>query len=371
MKILLTGYYGKANFGDDVLLKVTHGIVRHWRPNAEIAVFCDQYRDDYLPALLGEKLQIMRPGDREHFDLIVHGGGGTFFDFRSYGLVDRIIDKMIRIAGFGSYTAFDRYARKLFRKQRLSAEKRIGWGLGVGTYSVGSRKLRQNIPTLLDFDSLVVRDAVSIENLGIFGLGDCVTLGSDLAFLDNYWVPASAGQVKGKTEKRVRLGLILRDWQTGNSKNYLNSISKILPVLHQKYELSLFVFDKRVDEQLLKLAAPYRNHVWTPPVTEFDNFCTLLSRQDVIVSSRAHGALCGAIMSIPSVLIQIEPKLQTIHEMLPQTTSLLRPSELDLPRLMGAIDASLARDMAAIAIDVARNKELIRAAVSSMLESRD
>ena len=52
MRILLIGYYGKANFGDDVLFKVTYTYVRKWKPSAEIFVLCDQYQEDYLKDLV-------------------------------------------------------------------------------------------------------------------------------------------------------------------------------------------------------------------------------------------------------------------------------------------------------------------------------
>ena len=186
MKVLLVGYYGKGNFGDDVLLKVTHGIVRKWRPDAEISILCDHYKEDYLPALIGEKVRIIQPGNRECFDLIVHGGGGTFFDFEQGSFFDLCINRLIRLLGFKNYVLLDRFVRDKCGKQRLSAKKRLGWGGGVGTYTSSSKKLRHHIPTLLDFDVLAVRDSTSLRNLERFYLSGHTLLGSDLAFMKDY-----------------------------------------------------------------------------------------------------------------------------------------------------------------------------------------
>jgi polysaccharide pyruvyl transferase WcaK-like protein len=369
MRILLIGYYGKANFGDDVLLKVTHGRIRTWQPDAEITILCDQYQDDYIPSLLGEKVRIIQPGAREHFDLIVHGGGGTFFDFSHYGPIDRIIDKTIRIAEFNYYAALDRSLRALFGKQSLTATTRFGLGIGVGTYSAGSKKLRQNILTLLDFDTLIVRDRSSVKNLGALGLSSRATLGSDLAFLGKYWVPNKGRTINSSNETMPRLGLILRDWLIGPYKDYLRTIAEMLPVLSQQYKLSLFVFDNRVDDQLLTISKPYTTHVWTPSTSRFDDYCALLAMQDVIVSSRAHGAMCGAILGVPSLLVEIEPKLRSIHEMLPYATCLLRPDELVLPRLISEIEVSLKCEPNTISADVERNQTIINNAVDATLEA--
>lgn len=367
MRILLVGYYGKANFGDDVLLKVTHGIVRQWRPDAEISVLCDQYLEDYLPELVGDQLRIVQPGNREHFDLIVHGGGGTFFDFNRYELIERVIHNTIRFVGFRNFANLDKIIRSLLGKQRFSAKKRLGWGIGVGTYSFGSIKLRHHVTTLLDFNALVVRDRISVKNLQQFGLAKNAVLGSDLAFLDNYWVPPSVSQTRRIKTYPPRLGVILRDWHVEPHKKYLELFHELLPSLSYQYNLSLFVLDERVDKQLLEMAAPYNTYVWSPPSTSISDFCSLLAGQDVIVSSRAHGALCGAVLGVPAVLIAIEEKLISIHEMLPHATRLVELSALGLSSLTVAIETLLGTDAAIIADDVAANKRLIKNAVDTTL----
>jgi len=368
LKILLVGYYGKANFGDDVLLKVAHGRVRQWQPDAEIYILCDQYRDDYLSVLVGENIRLIQPGYQGHFDLIVHGGGGTFFDFGNFGLVDRVINQVVEFAGFDKYTFFEQNIRKLLGVQRLSAEKRLGWGIGVGTYSAGSKKLRHNISTLLDFDALVVRDFKSIDNLYLLGITERIVCGSDLAFLDEYWVPPSVRGLKTAPVSRPRLGLILRDWLTGTCNNYLRIIGEMLPALNRQYELSLFVFDKRIDKDLVALAEPYNTNIWAPPTADFGEFCALLAKQDVVVSSRAHGAICSAVLGVPSVLIELEPKLRTVHNMLPESSLLLSPNDLSLVNLNEAIEAMLCRDDAVVTSNVNYNKTLIDDAVNETLK---
>ena len=95
---------------------------------------------------------------------------------------------------------------------------------------------------------------------------------------------------------------------------YLESIEKILPYLNKNYELTIFLFDKRTDKKVLQLAKDYNICLWNPVKMSFKEFCFQLETQDVLVTSRAHGAICGAVLGVPSVIIELEPKLKTIHE---------------------------------------------------------
>jgi len=372
VKILLIGYYGKGNFGDDLLFTVAWRRLRRCQHAAEITVLCDGYLDDYLSELVGEPVRVVAPGERGHYDLIVHGGGGTFFDFGSYGLVDRVFNRLIGLVGARNFVAFDRFVRTLVGRRRPSAERRIGWGIGVGTYMAGSRKLRDNLPTLLDFDSLIVRDSLSLNNLRMLGITDKVSLGSDLAFLGDYWVPAALRN-KSILQRggRPRIGLILRDWPKTDGVDYLETMFQMLPELGKRYDLSLFVFDRRVDRKLLAQFVGRHPIVWSPPETDYAWFCEQLAVQDVIVSSRAHGGICGAMLGVPSLLIDIEPKLRTVHAMLPEATRMIGLDQLTGTQLVAAVEELLALPYGAVADDITRNRLLMTKVVNETVANDD
>lgn len=366
MRILLIGYYGKANFGDDVLFKVTYNYVRQCKPSAEIFVLCDQYQEEYLEKLVRNDINIVKPGNRDHYDVIIHGGGGTFFDFNQYGMIDRFINILIMGIGLKNTVKIDKIVRNLLNKQRISSDKRLGWGIGVGTYSTGSKKLRDNLSVLLDFDTLILRDVQSVQNLKKLGIISNVRLGSDLAFLDEYWVPKESCS-QNKVKKRKKLGLVLRDWETGEKDKYFEAIVRILPQLNETYEMTIFIFDKRVDKKKLMLSRSYTTYLWNPLTIDFDDFCTQLATQDVLVTTRAHGAICGAVLGVPSVIIELEPKLKTIHEMLPNITSLIDINQLDFARLEEQIEEILKCEKETIMSDCQHNKKLIEKEVFSSI----
>ena len=99
-------------------------------------------------------MTIVQPGNREHYDFIVHGGGGTFFDFNQYSIFNQLINKFMQNIGYKNCIRIDKVLRKLLNRNRISSYKRVGWGIGVGTYTSGSKKLRDNISTLLDFNTI-------------------------------------------------------------------------------------------------------------------------------------------------------------------------------------------------------------------------
>ena len=210
--IVLLGYYGRGNFGDDVLMVVSHDIARQAYPDYSIAIRTGN-KVDYVDRLLGSDVQQIPFGTRDRHRLILHGGGGTFFDFTPHGVIDKALNRLLLAGGTRSYVKAEAALRRLAGRPRMSADVRLGLGIGVGTYTPGSPRLREAIPTLCDFDALWVRDPGSVLNLKIIEVTPPVVLGSDLAFLWERWCPSSlALQPISRHGRKPRIGVILRDW---------------------------------------------------------------------------------------------------------------------------------------------------------------
>lgn len=358
-RVLMKGFYGYANFGDDVLMVVTHDILRRALPKAEITLMTAASNASYVASLLPD-VTVQTPNPRSHFDLIVHGGGGVFFDFLHHGFAQRILEKLLMASGFKNYLRFEKIARGMLNRPRITTTCRVGLGIGVGGFSAGSPYLRSRLHMLAEFDALWLRDAQSARELERFAsvMHDARIMGSDLAFLTQHWLPENLPP--RLSTARPRLGIALRDW-AGMDEGVL---TEMIATLAKDYDISGFILDAKHDPAMQRLLANYPLHIWQPSQMSIAEFVSPLSQMDVLLTSRAHAAICGACVGVPSVIVDIEPKMQQVHAMLPSSSRLvpIAPAS-DWPK---AITETLKISPAAIVQDVARNRASSAAALDNI-----
>lgn len=364
--IVLVGYYGRGNFGDDVLLKVTHGILRECYPRAAFTVFVSGQRGGYLMRMLEGEVTVQSPTRLRHVDLIVHGGGGVLFDFRAHGPRARALEWVVRRVGFPAYVRLEQLLRALVRRPRMTASCRVGLGIGVGSFTPGSPKLREALPVLAEMDLLWVRDQESLTHLEPFASvlpQSAIIEGSDLAFLTKHWMPEPSppADPPAAPGAKPRLGVILRDWPDTLGGMRSSKLAPVLAHLAERYALTGFVFEAEGDPETIAAFAPYPCHVWQPETMTMAAFCELLRGQDVLLTSRAHGAICGACLGVPSAILTIEPKLRQVRAMLPESTVATPPHRPE--EWPAAIEAARALPADAIGEDVTRNTAQSEAAL--------
>lgn len=357
-RILLVGYYGKGNFGDDLLLVITHALIKQHFPDAAISVIVDATHGDYVASMLGD-VTLLKPDRHGHFDLIVHGGGGVFFDLKPHGLWSRMIEYAVCRIGFRTFLRIDAIARAITHKQRTSAPCRVALGVEVGAFSPGSPRMRANLPILADFKALWVRDTTSREHLKRFAsiLRAEIIQGSDLAFLTQHWLPAVPLSAE---HPRPRLGIVLRDYPESLGGASRAALADAIATLAKDYTITGFLFDAHADPNTQALLAAFPMHIWQPERTRIAEFTQALGAQDVLLTSRAHGAICGACLGVPSVIVNIAPKLGQIHAMLPNASRLV-PSR-DTQDWAEAVAEAHRIPRATIAADVQQNRTASEAA---------
>ncbi|MBN8544213.1 MAG: polysaccharide pyruvyl transferase family protein [Alphaproteobacteria bacterium] len=356
-RILMEGYYGKANFGDDVLMLVTYQLLRHASPRAHISLIVGDAQRDY-PRTMLNGIAIEKPNRHARYDVIVHGGGGVFFDFTRHGIVRRILEISVQIIGLSTFVQFERVIRRLTGLHRIHAKRRIGLGIGVGTFTKGSPRMLRSAPILAECDALWLRDHESAANLKRFApiLRAELLHGSDLAFLTENWAPPT--REKSQSDK-PKLGIALRDW---NGMDY-EKIKSELATLSHDYTLTGFIFDAHHDPKMRALLAPYDTHIWNPEEMSIHAFASQIAAQDGLITSRAHGAICAACMGVPSVILNIEPKMEQVHQMLCNSTQLIEHHQ----PWQQAIVTMLAISKEQIAGDVALNRTASQAAWSKII----
>ena len=105
-------------------------------------------------------------------------------------------------------------------------------------------------------------------------------------------------------------------------------------------------------------------HIWQPEATTIADFAAKLATQDVLLSSRAHGAICGACLGVPSVIVNIEPKLTQVHAMLSNASRLV-PAQ-DTNAWIKTLAELRALNPLIIEADVEKNRAASEAALNAM-----
>jgi polysaccharide pyruvyl transferase WcaK-like protein len=324
-KILLVGYYGFKNLGDDILFITTYNLIKSVLKDAQIHVLSESRHPGYLLNLTDGNFKWTQTDENEHFDLIVHGGGGVFFDFQSAGAKYYLFNKIIRAIGFDNFKALFSLYKSLKKKKGLTADKRIGIGIGVGTFTPSSRKFYSKIQVLADYDYLFVRDEQSLNNIKKFNFNYPIKVTSDLAFLKEFWMPPVEASISPDGN---RIGLILRDWIYDNNEHFKAIEATCLELEHKGYKVTCYALDQ-VDSQFISYFSRKFNMVcWNPDEISLESFIGELCQENLVISSRAHGALVAACLNIPSICVGIEPKLATIARMLNNSSTFLEVSAI-------------------------------------------
>jgi polysaccharide pyruvyl transferase WcaK-like protein len=371
MRILLTGYYGFGNFGDDLLLVCSHAAARERFPGAEILVFAncsanlagapaDAAFRQYVHRLLPAPATLVDWTHRDHFDLVVHGGGGTFLDDRPGRLRDALANRLVAAIGAPRYTHVAALARTALRRPaRCTAGERVGFGIGLGPYVTSSRRLWREAEILGSFARLAVRDPESRRWATRLGLGARARQFTDLAFGVDRWLRAAPPAAPSPL-----LGIVLCDGKAGNADVLAAAAGGRLAGVPAR-----FVFLDPIHDRALIRRVEREGHdvlVWDPWSSSLERFAAELARCTLLVSNRAHGAIAGACVGVPSVCIAADAKLRSVHGMLPGGSRLLEPAEIDrkLAPTVGAMLETLGELRAGLAADVATRKQQVREMVA-------
>jgi len=357
-KIILKGYYGFGNFGDDILMVTTYWLLKDIFPSDQIIVCSENPGAQYIELLCEKSVPVVNSNSGLHADWIIHGGGGVFFDFNEGPPKYYWLNQLIKFIGYASFRETYNAIKRLTGNRGIEAKFRAGLGIGVGTYTPSSMKFYTDIVSLSDFDFLLVRDEESKAILERYKFKYPIHLGTDLAFLSRFWNRSSISS-KSKDDT---IGFVLRDWQY-NDNAYLEVVLKVLLALQsQNRRLKVFSFDKKSDQFFIKkFSHHFPMTIWDPQQIKIEDYLSELSECSIVVTSRAHGAIVSACLGIPSLCLAIEPKLQKVHEMLKNCSRLIEP--LDPNRIMAAVDEITTNQKTfqkAAALDVEHNADIMK-----------
>ena len=356
-KIILKGYYGKGNLGDDVLMLVTFRLAKSIFPESEILICSDSIHAAYISNIVGD-VKIIKSNEQLEADFVIHGGGGVYFDFKKGNLIFRTLNLFIRIVSYRVYRKFYFGVQRWRNNRGIIAKIRIGLGIGIGTYTPSSRKFYADILSLSDYDYLIVRDRGSLTQLKKFNFHFPVSIATDLAFLYKLWNPQN---IQRQRSAGKCIGFILRDWPLDHH-DHLKILHEVAIRLEaQSYQVTIFSLDQFEDVYFQSLFSRFKLIAWDPFKITLNDFLNEFSKMDLVVSSRAHGCILPGCLGIPAVCLGIEPKLEKISEML-KTSATYIPQPFEKESILNTIITTfenLEQKRLAVKVDAYENRKLM------------
>ncbi len=296
-KYAVLGYYGHANFGDDLLARAVIPLVLKRVPAEELLVSAPHgcYLEEWFPGVRCAPIGWSTRREYASVEKVVLGGGGLLFAFRSHN--------PFSLFGLARASMCGLHLQLLTMGWRERVRK-YAFCIGLGPLDAPfARKLAGWY--LKSFDRVVVRDTDSAAVAARCGVKD-VVIATDAA------VSAASGWIGARQGDRETVGIVLRNWhRTRGANDVVRALSDATKRLAQMgIRSQFFSFDPANDVIACQKVeeAGHRVIRWNPSGSGQD-FVSAIGRCSVILTMRAHGLLLAWAMGIPVVPITVEPKL--------------------------------------------------------------
>jgi polysaccharide pyruvyl transferase CsaB len=339
-RVVISGYYGFHNLGDEAVLDATVEALRRSSPGVDIAV---------LSATPGETAQahgvegVSRRRLREiiralsQCDLFLSGGGSLFQDATSW-----------RSPWY--YLGVLALARRLARRTVVYAQ-------GIGP--IRGRLVRSAAARLLDRVHLItVRDSTSQELLAEMGVRrPRIVLTADPSLLLRPEWSAAVREERARWTGDVFFGLALRTW--GPHTEMLDAAARAARTAAERLGVRWVCLPMHLPEDLAVADAvasrlgPAATVVRTPLGPR--EMLALIGTLDLLVGMRLHALLFAAAQGVPIVPLTYDPKvaalIQDLGEPVPSDASRIAADDLvrSIEVVAGERPARRARLLTAVA----------------------
>ena len=306
-KVVISGYYGFNNIGDEAILKGMIDGIKRLSADAEIVVL-SQHPD--FTAKKHAVRSVKRMGinalirEIRSCDLLVSGGGSLFQDVTS----KRSILYYLGVI----------YLAKLFGKKIMI------YGQGIGPVNINyNRFLMKKIFNSVNF--INVRDDRSKKELLNMGVKKDVLVTVDTVF--GIEEPSlSVGEKileELKIDKNKKLiGISIRPWQ--NTKEIVTEIRKACEeiVKNHDYEILFipchFYSDLKIMKEVERgIDKSLKNKIHVLDKYLYVNeYLSLVGNLDFMVGMRLHALIFSALMSVPVIGLSYDPKINNFLSMI-------------------------------------------------------
>lgn len=320
ISVLLLGYSGKRNFGDDLLLKQAYDFLDAEKIKMTIHTSNCGRGSDYLIEWF-PKAQIVKSititlSIIKHHSHVLYFGGGVFFDYNKLP-ISKYIKRYLSIL------------KLVILPRLLWKVKFAGIGIGLGPFS-SSRAEKLCKVRLEAFDYLNVRDIGSKNKCEEWGLKD-VSVSPDLSF--GFLKYLSVPEKTFPQPRQKKLLICPREYPHGKNRNkYLASLVDLASVLIcQGYDITVFAFQGNHDEKVLECFRDLKieKAIWNPDTMALIEVFNLFGENDLVISARMHGIFISGMVNTPSIGIGVHPKLAYASKFFENSVTISEASTLE------------------------------------------
>ncbi|MEP7271827.1 MAG: polysaccharide pyruvyl transferase CsaB [Acidobacteriota bacterium] len=355
-KVVIAGYYGFGNTGDEAILSAMLADLRASIPELDIVVVSgspERTATAYAVKSVSHIAVSSIIAEIETCDLIIVGGGGLFHDYwgvKAGGFLTHFH------SGITYYAIFSLLAALLEKPVLLYA-------LGVGPLlsDTGRQFTRMSFELAT---TATVRDAESKELLASIGLDETrVTLTADPAFRlsrsgDERALIVLESQGLSPSSQ-VLIGVALREWDVGvETESWSIEIAKGLDSLIERFDARIvFLPLQRLDDALtndIRISLSVRDQMrhgehaillqdeYSP-----GDMAALLAQCRIVIGMRLHSIILAASAHVPVIALVYDPKVKSVMRQLRCEEFALDLRNLDAVSLFQMTERAL-RDRASI-----------------------
>ena len=331
--VILYGGYGLGNLGDDALMVTFYRAIRKALPHGRIGITSARRAgDQYIETLTPDVIIIPRQPTVDTSvtcNLEIFGGGTQWYSFPGIVPADTVVSNPARVLRY-----LKRQGKRILqpirritspgqlcsaRRQntvppqgrlRISSGVQVAAGIGLGPFLMGGEDKSAEI--LAECSYVAVRDPVSYKYCQRWGIPNAF-LRADICYIGEIY------DLKSKySDRRLgpqhRVGVVVRDWpHTLEGSLYSTPLRSAVTIMRKMgLKVSYFVFSKLRDEQWLQLLKDGHENplIWQPESRgNISSFIENMADYDVIISARYHALVFAAVLGIPTIAIEVEPKL--------------------------------------------------------------
>lgn len=307
-KVGIRGAYGEYNFGDDALMYFLHNWAKVNSIDANFIGKEAKYISNYIPS---NRYIVKEEFHRYFFETLIYGGGTQFFSF------ERSIpsDSKLKLLFRNPFLFLKKVKLTLEKKvnmKQLNYNSLFSVGVGLGPFKVQSEIETIAKKQISNMQGVFVRDKFSYTFAKSHNSN--TYLSTDICFLPDV---IDFKPYYNNSNRIKKIGIILRDWSYSTSgAQYLKRVIEEAIKLSGSFQVEFILFrdEPLCEENINNLG--FNIIKWNPKSQNLEDFIKILSDFDLFISSRFHGVIFGALLHIPSIAIEIEPKLKVTKELL-------------------------------------------------------